>query len=58
MALIPDQKSRRSPPDDLLGGRGGFMGKARTAGTPSKIEGMARIHMRRKIWCLDLDVVL
>ena len=51
MALIPDPNPRRrlSPPEDLLGGRGGFRGKARTAGAPSKMQGMAVIHRKRRI---------
>ena len=54
IALIPVQKSNRlSPPDDLLGGRGGLRGKARTAGRPTKMQGMAMIHKKRKICALD-----
>ena len=50
IALNPDQKSSRLfPTDDLLGGTGGFKGKARTAAAPIKMHGMATIHRRRRI---------
>ena len=50
MAFRPDQKSRRLfPTEDLLGGSGGFRGKAMTAGAPTKMQGMATTHKRRRI---------